>query len=194
MLNDHGLELTEDYWQAIIQNNAAYDGVFFYAVRTTGIFCRPSCRSRRPNRENVRVFRQGTEAISAGFHACKRCQPDQLQPPRQEWVQGIAALIEQRYAEKLNLEELSQASNLSPFHLQRSFKEICGCSPTGYLQSIRLRKAAELLRETDKTISRIGIEVGMSNPAYLATLFKKKYGLTPRAYRQQIHSLKKSVR
>lgn len=194
MLDNHCLELTENYWEAIIQNDTAYDGVFFYAVRTTGIFCRPSCKSRRPNRENIRVFRQSQEAIAAGFHACKRCQPDQLQPPRQEWVERIAALIEQRYAENLSLEELSRESNMSPFHLQRSFKEIRGCSPTEYLQSVRLHRAAELLRESDKTISRIGRETGMANPAYLATLFKKKYGLTPTAYRQQIYFSKKPAR
>lgn len=194
MSNHNALELTETYWQAIIRNNASYDGIFFYAVKTTRIFCRPSCKSRMPNRENVAVFHNGQEALDAGFHACKRCQPDQLQPPRTEWVEGVALLIEQRYAENWSLDDLSREVSVSPFHLQRSFTELKGCSPAEYLQSIRLQQAAGLLRETQKPVSEIGMDVGFLNPAYFATLFKKKNGQTPTAYRLQMYSSNEQAR
>ncbi|WP_411347974.1 bifunctional transcriptional activator/DNA repair enzyme AdaA [Paenibacillus sp. WLX2291] len=177
--------LTDVYWQAIVQNDQQYDGTFFYSVKTTKIFCRPSCKSRIPNRHNVRLFSTVQQAMQAGFQACKRCCPDQLYSPQEQWVEEIVQLIHQYYWDDLKLEELSRLASGSPFHLQRSFRIVKGYTPTQYIQTVRIREAEKLLLTTTQSISQIGIQVGLDNPSYFATLFKQKTGFTPTAYRQQ---------
>lgn len=177
--------LTDSYWQAIVQNDERYDGEFFYSVKTTNIFCRPSCKSRIPNRKNVRLFTTVQHAMQAGFQACKRCCPDQLQSPQEQWVEEIAQLIDEYFWDDLKLEELSRLASGSPFHLQRSFRHMKGYTPAQYVQTVRIREAEKLLLTTTQSVSQIGMQVGLDNPSYFATLFKQKTGFTPTAYRQQ---------
>lgn len=88
--------MQERYWQAIVANDASYDGTFYYAVTTTGIFCRPSCKSRVPKRENVRVFQDRQTAVAEHFRPCKRCRPDGLRLPDEEWIELIASYIKEK--------------------------------------------------------------------------------------------------
>ncbi|MDN7243145.1 bifunctional transcriptional activator/DNA repair enzyme AdaA [Planococcus sp. N028] len=175
-----------DYWQAITENDPAFDDQFFYGVQTTGIFCRPSCKSRVPSKENVHIFKNAFLAIEQGYRPCKRCKPDGLQLPTEEWVQQITEWMDAHFTENVTLDKLAEVTHSSPFHLQRSFKQLTGISPFTYLQQKRLEKAAQELATTDQTVAAVGRAVGFSNIPYFITLFKKKTGQTPAQYRKGV--------
>ncbi|MFD1953250.1 bifunctional transcriptional activator/DNA repair enzyme AdaA [Paenibacillus thailandensis] len=177
------LELNDELWLAIVENNEAYNGKFFYGVETTGIFCRPSCVSRQPNRSHVKVFVSPGEALEAGFRPCKRCEPTAAALPEESWVDSAAFWLETHYAEALTLNVLAEAMHLSPYYLQRTFKRVKGVSPTEYLQEIRIKQAKRFLAESGGTVADIGLAVGMRNPAYFAAVFHKQTGMTPTEYR-----------
>jgi len=182
--NTHCESISEEQWQAIITNNSSYDGQFFYAVKTTGIFCRPSCKSRPPRIENVRTFQTVTHALTENFRPCKRCKPTGQRLPDHEWVSTVTDYIDRNYMEALTLEDLAEICHGSPYHLHRTFKRIKEMTPVEYIQIIRMNKAKEYLVETDKSISDIGQQIGMRNIPYFITLFKKMTGFTPLTYRQ----------
>ncbi|MFL0554169.1 bifunctional transcriptional activator/DNA repair enzyme AdaA [Paenibacillus barengoltzii] len=176
----------EAQWQAILANDASQDGHFFYAVVTTRIFCRPSCKSRPPKRENVLVFATAEQARAAHFRPCKRCKPEGLRLPDQEWVEQIADYIDRHYPNKLTLEMLAEECHGSPYHLQRTFKRVMQMTPTEYLVRRRIDEAKRALaeRESQRTVAEIAREVGIGSAAYLITLSKKMTGITPNEYRK----------
>ncbi len=176
-------QLTEEQWQAITQNDARFDEIFIYAVKSTGIFCRPSCKSRDPKKENVRIFNDAAEAIANGFRPCKRCKPGGLRLPDEEWVIQIGEYIDEHFREPLTLEILADMCHGSPYHLQRTFKRITGLTPVEYIQNARISRAMYELTTTDKSVAEIGLSVGLPNPSYFITLFKMKTGQTPKQYR-----------
>ena len=110
------MRLTDERWQAITCNDKSYDDIFIYAVKSTGIFCRPSCKSRDPKKENVRIFNDAKEAVSEGFRPCKRCKPSGLRLPDEEWVIQITEYIDRNYNETLTLEILADMCHGSPYH------------------------------------------------------------------------------
>jgi AraC family transcriptional regulator, regulatory protein of adaptative response / methylphosphotriester-DNA alkyltransferase methyltransferase len=174
-----------EYWKAIIENDASYDDTFFYGVKTTGIFCRPSCKSRVPNIKNVRIFKNAKLAQSENFRPCKRCKPNGLSLPDEEWIQQIIEWVDQHYQDQLTLEKLAEISHGSPYHLQRTFKRIKGMSPLEYIQQVRISHAIHDLVNSDKSVTEIGMAVGLMNSAYFVTLFKKKTNCTPTEYRKK---------
>jgi methylphosphotriester-DNA--protein-cysteine methyltransferase len=120
-----------NYWNAVAARDRALDGVFFYAVTSTGIYCRPSCPSKRPRRENVVFFRAREAAERAGFRPCKRCQPDSADPNAQ-LIEKVCRYIDTHPDDPVTLEALGRALGISPFHLQRTFKALTGISPRAY--------------------------------------------------------------
>jgi AraC family transcriptional regulator, regulatory protein of adaptative response / methylphosphotriester-DNA alkyltransferase methyltransferase len=176
--------LTEEKWQAIIESNASYNGQFFYAVKTTKIFCKPSCKSRVPNKANVHIFKEAEDAIRANYRPCKRCKPTHERLPDHEWISNIAEYIEMNYIESLTLDKLAEMNHGSPYHLHRTFKKVKGMTPVEYIHEVRIKTAKKLLGETKHTISDIGQRVGIPNTSYFITLFKKIIGCTPAKYRQ----------
>lgn len=175
--------LTKERWQAIINNDSSFDDKFFYGVKTTGIFCRPSCKSRAPKFENVRIFLQAEQALSEHFRPCKRCKPSGLRLPNETWVEQIAQYIDEHFDETLTLERLAELCHGSPYHLQRTFKQIKGITPIQYIQQVRITHAIKFLTSTDLTINEISMLVGISNTTYFSTLFKKIISQTPSEYR-----------
>ncbi|WP_127532194.1 bifunctional transcriptional activator/DNA repair enzyme AdaA [Paenibacillus kobensis] len=178
------LELTELEWNAIVQNDTAYDGQWFYAVKSTGIFCRPSCKSRPPSRTNVNLYRTAEHAASAGYRPCKRCKPAGLRLPDEEWIESITHYIDLHYTEEITLERLSAFFHGSPYHLQRTFKRLKGLTPLAYIRQLRLQKAKALLAETQHSAAEVGRLAGMPNTSYFITWFKKMTAQTPAEYRQ----------
>ncbi|PLS16467.1 AraC family transcriptional regulator [Bacillus sp. M6-12] len=176
--------LTDELWQAIISNNGDYNSKFFYAVKSTGIFCRPSCKSRMPKKENVLIFSTAQLALSANYRPCKRCRPTAKKLPDQEWVSAITEYIDTHYNEKLTLEVLAEACLGSPYHLHRTFKKVKGITPVAYIQETRVNKAKLYLAQSEIAVTDIALFVGMPNISYFITLFKKKTGYTPTEYRQ----------
>ncbi|WP_377864746.1 bifunctional transcriptional activator/DNA repair enzyme AdaA [Bacillus sp. R86525] len=178
-------ELTDEYWQAIIHNDSSYDDKFFYAVKSTRIFCRPSCKSRVPNKDNVKIFLNVQQASHENFRPCKRCKPNGVTLPNEEWIDQIKEYIQNHYCDALTLDILAEMCHGSPYHLQRTFKKIVGISPIEYIQQCRITKATEYLSHTNQSIMEISIAVGIENPEYFATLLKKKIGFTPTEYRKK---------
>ncbi|MFF2480028.1 bifunctional transcriptional activator/DNA repair enzyme AdaA [Paenibacillus sp. NPDC058071] len=175
---------TDEEWAAIAANDEEANGRFLYAIRTTGIYCKPSCKSRLPNRSNVTVFDNAGQAAEAGYRSCKRCKPAGERLPDEEWVRLIAEYIDAHYVEPLQLQTIADACHGSPYHLQRTFKRLTGVTPTVYLQQARLQAAERLLQKTDWPIAEIGQEAGLPNTAYFITLFKSATGVTPAEYRK----------
>lgn len=180
------MQLSDEFWQAITQNNSYYDEVFIYAVTSTGICCRPSCKSRDPKKENVRVFNDVNEAVAAGFRPCKRCKPGGIQLPNEEWVDQIKEFIDTNYCEPLSLEILADMCHGSPYHLHRTFKRIVGLTPIEYIQQTRISNAKKELQTNNKSIVEIGINVGLPNTSYFITLFKNKTGYTPKQFQKMM--------
>jgi AraC family transcriptional regulator, regulatory protein of adaptative response / methylphosphotriester-DNA alkyltransferase methyltransferase len=181
-------DLAEDkLWQATVSNDGDYDGKFFYAVRTTRIVCRPSCRSKLPCRENVEYFANIEEAVRQGYRPCKRCRPDVSAPyqPDREMADKVCALLAAEYANSAILEELPARVGLSKFHLGRLFKAATGRTPKEYLQAIRLDKARELLEVSDLGGAQICYEAGFNSLSNFYALFRAATGLSPQEYRMQ---------
>ncbi|WP_313897327.1 bifunctional transcriptional activator/DNA repair enzyme AdaA [Bacillus cereus group sp. BfR-BA-01380] len=177
--------VSDEQWQAIANNDASYDGQFFYAVKTTGIFCRPSCKSRVPKRENIGFFENADQALAAHFRPCKRCKPTRQRLPDEEWIDFITEYVDSHCDETLTLEVLALLSHGTPYHLHRTFKKIKGMTPVDYIQHVRMEKAKMLLTTVDDPVAEVGESVGLSNTPYFITLFKRKTGQTPEAYRRQ---------
>ena len=184
--------ISDEQWQAIINNDSSYDYIFIYAVKSTGIFCRPSCKSRLPNKANVRIFNNAQQALGQGFRSCKRCKPEGLQVPDEDWVVQIVDYIDSHYSQPLTLEVLADMCHGSTYHLLRTFKRIKNITPVEYIQKVRIANAKELLIATDNSIGEIGARVGLTNTPYFITLFKKKTGYTPLQYRKE-HARKSPV-
>src|SRR5690348_4848685 len=127
-------------WQAVLTRDGASDGKFVFAVSSTGVYCRPSCPSKRPRRENVSFFMHAHEAERAGFRACLRCRPKALAGnPRQQLVKAMCRYIEQHLDEPLTLVRLGAEFGQSAFHLQRTFKAVLGITPKQYADACRMR-------------------------------------------------------
>jgi len=196
-MNTTGLPFTEKLtdvkWQAILENDAAFDGQFYYAVKTTGIFCRPSCKSRPPHRENIGLFQTAEQAQSANYRPCKRCRPTGQRLPDEEWIALVTEYIDKNYREHLTLDILAAVSHGSPYHLHRIFKKVTGMTTVDYIQQTRIGQAKKQLSATDKTVHEIAHEAGFTNLPYFITLFKRKTGLTPAGYRQRMNETAKET-
>ncbi|MGZ4876996.1 MAG: bifunctional transcriptional activator/DNA repair enzyme AdaA, partial [Candidatus Angelobacter sp.] len=131
-------------WTLVLARDAKADGRFVYAVKSTGVFCRPSCPSRRPKRENVEFFDSPTQAQQAGYRACRRCTPLERNLQTQR-VEAACRYIDQNLDVTLSLTAISRHVAISPFHFQRLFKRILGISPREYQQARRAGKFRQAL-------------------------------------------------
>ncbi len=177
---------TIDYWDAVAARDRAMDGVFFYAVTSTGIYCRPSCPSKRPRRENVVFFRVREAAESAGFRPCQRCQPERTDQrhPNARLVENVCRYIDNHPDQPVTLEALGRALGLSPFYLQRTFKAITGITPRAYADSRRLRSLKAGLRE-GHSVTRSLYDAGYGSSSRLYERASSQLGMTPSRYRKQ---------
>lgn len=173
----------DNYWDAIINRDAEYDGKIVYAVKTTGIYCKPSCPSRKPKRENVVFFNVPHLAETAGYRPCKRCIPTADVDPQVEQVEAICRYIEDNLEGALTLEHLSDEFALSPFHLQRTFKDIVGISPQQYTEALRLQKIRDALGGGENIIEAI-YAAGYSSTSKLYTCADMVLGMTPATYQR----------
>lgn len=174
------------YWDAVSERNRAMDGVFYYAVRTTGVYCRPSCPSRRPRPENVVFFQTRAGAERAGFRPCKRCKPerDARLDANSEIVEKVCRYIDTHPDAPPTLDALSAAIGLSPFHLHRTFKALTGITPRAYADSRRLQSLKSGLRE-GHSVTRSMYDAGYGSSSRLYERASSQLGMTPSRYRKQ---------
>lgn len=169
-------------WQAVLDRAPAADGSFFIGVKTTGIYCYPSCGARTPLRNNVAFYGNRDEAIAAGFRACKRCRSEL--PPRQirqaEAVAQACRLIEESEFEP-NLAELAAAAGLSARHLHHCFKEVTGVTPKKYATMRRVQKVQEELGGSE-TVTEAIYAAGYNSSARFYEGAKPLLGMKPSAY------------
>src|SRR3984885_7238235 len=183
---DEGEFWRASYWDAVNARDRAMDGVFFYAVMSTGIYCRPSCPSKRPRRENVVFFRAREAAEHAGFRPCKRCKPDAISQcdPNAQIVEKVCRYIDTHPDEPVPLEALGRALGISPFHLQRTFKALMGITPRAYADSRRLNSLKAGLRE-GHSVTRSMYDAGYGSSSRLYERGSSQLGMTPLRYRKQ---------
>jgi AraC family transcriptional regulator of adaptative response/methylated-DNA-[protein]-cysteine methyltransferase len=162
----------EAAWKQVLDRDP--NAAFLYAVTTTGVFCRPSCSSRRPLRPNVRFFHSAAEAQAAGFRPCKRCRPTTPTPDRP--VQQARAHIEAHLDRPVPLAELGRLVGLSPFTVQRLFKQSLGVSPLQYQRALRAASLRHALKRGDNLTDAIyNAGFGSSSRAYEGA----QLGMTP---------------
>jgi AraC family transcriptional regulator of adaptative response/methylated-DNA-[protein]-cysteine methyltransferase len=175
----------DDCWQAILNRDKGRDGSFVYAVRSTGIYCRPSCPSVRPQRANVVFFPFPEAAEQAGFRACRRCRPRQasLEDPHVALVRQTCRYIEANLEGALTLQALGKQGGLSPAHLQRIFKRVTGITPRQYADACRLRQLKAGLRKR-RNITMAMYEAGYSSSSRLYERAAPQLGMTPAEYQR----------
>ena len=167
-------------WRSVLARDQAADGKFVYAVRTTGIYCRPSCPSRRPKPASVEFFPASAAAERAGYRPCKRCAPHQPDR-RRAAVVAACRYIDEHSDERLTLRTLSGHAGLSPFHLQRQFKKIVGVSPREYQETRRIARFKSGIGN-GRAITHAMLDAGFGSSS---RLYEKltQLGMTPGRYR-----------
>jgi len=172
-------------WAALASRDGKADGTFFYGVTSTGIYCRPSCPSRRPRADRVRFFDTTTDARQAGFRACKRCRPDTvgLAQPGVEAVRRASAYLATHANQQVTLGHLGRVASMSPHHLQRRFKAIVGLSPREYQAAVRAGKLRSSLRDGHDVTTAI-YEAGYGSPSRVYEAAPTGKGMSPSTYRR----------
>ena len=177
------IDTDERRWQAVCERDARADGQFVFAVLTTGVCCRPTCRSRRALRENVRFYPDVATAQAEGFRPCKRCQPEKSDPQQQK-VEKVAAacrLLEQETP--MTLEALARQAALSPFHFHRLFKSVTGMTPKAWQQAWRARRLREALGQGAK-ITDAALSAGFPDNSSYYQQADAALGMTARQFRR----------
>ncbi len=175
----------ESQWERVLARDAGADGAFVYAVRTTGIYCRPSCPSRRPRRESVSFYPSPDAAELAGFRECRRCRPRAGAPipAGLEQVRRACAFIDAHAEEPLTLANMARHVGTSPFHLQRTFTKLVGISPRAYQDAVRAGRFRDGLRE-GTPVSGAVYDAGYGSISRVYERRPTGRGMTPATYRR----------
>jgi len=176
----------ERCWEAVVNKDKGQDGQFVFGVITTGVYCRPSCPSRRPLRKNVRFYKFPAEAELDGLRPCRRCRPLVAVEvdPMSARIRSLCNYIcrNSDSGDPLTLGQLSRHVGLSPFHLQRSFKAIVGVTPRQYVEACRLKAFKGQLRSR-KSITEAIYEAGFGSSSRVYGRIDTRMGMTPTQYR-----------
>lgn len=168
--------LADTRYQIIQRRDERYDEVFFFAVKTTGIYCRPSCAARRPLPQNCLFFSSTQDAEKGGFRACKRCRPNE---PKVNSVETILHQLKEGY----DTAELATNFQLTDRHLRRLVKQATGTTPFRLEQLRRLQLAKNMLLRTDLPVITIAFQTDFSSVRQFNYAFKQAYGYSPRQIR-----------
>lgn len=183
--NNHSETLKDErYWNAVVRRDAKSAEHFVYAVKSTGIYCRPGCPARLPKRDNVVFFATSEEAGQAGFRACKRCRPDSVSIAEKNVAAISAACRLLETSESIpGLDELAAAVGISPYHFHRQFKRLTGLTPKAYATAYRAKSVRQALTETTGTVTQVIYEAGYGSGSRFYEKSDEILGMTPTAYR-----------
>lgn len=173
-------------WRAIVERDSRFDGIVYYAVLSTGIYCRPSCASRKPRPDRVKLFFDQEEAQRAGFRPCRRCHPEQAghSNAQIESVRRVCRYIDANLEASLTLRELGSAARLDPYHLQKLFKRTTGVTPRQYIEARRLTAFKVELRVNGRGVTDATYEVGYGSSSRVYERAAQQIGMTPATYRK----------
>jgi methylphosphotriester-DNA--protein-cysteine methyltransferase len=172
-----------DRWKAVADRDLAADGRFVFAVTTTGIYCRPTCPSRRPRRDHVQFFDRAADAEQAGFRACLRCKPNDAVSPARARVEKARLWLDAHQDAKPTLASLARVAGLSPWHLQReALTRLYGVSPRDYAAARRVGRLKAALRAGSSSTDAV-YEAGYGSPSRVYAEADRTLGMTPAAYR-----------
>ena len=171
-------------WQSILKRDKKADGSFFYSVKTTGVYCRPSCAARLARPENVEFHKTTEAALAAGFRPCKRCKPDEvsLSDRHKETIAGVCRMIESAEDEP-SLQELADSVGISTYHFHRLFKSITGLTPKGYAQAHRAKRMRKEL-ERGNSVTEAIFESGFNSSSRFYEKANGVLGMTPTDFRK----------
>ena len=179
-VNAAHVEADDVRWRAVVERSNEASTTFFYGVRTTMVYCRATCPSRRPLRRNVEFFDSGESAAAAGYRPCRRCRPD-IVSERPPWVTLVCRTIEESL-ECPTLAELSALVGLSPSYLQRTFRRTMGVSPHQYGAAVRARRLrSELVQGTP--VTQAIFDAGFTSSAAAYGQSRATLGMTPKRFR-----------
>ena len=178
--------VSDPRWAAVQARDAQADGNFFYSVKTTGVYCRPSCAARPARPENVAFHLTTQDAERAGFRPCKRCKPDQAQSPAEQQASLVAQLC--RFIDSAEstptLDELAQHAGLSAWHLHRVFKQVTGVTPRAYAAAQRAQRVRQALApQRSETVTQALYDAGYNSNGRFYAESDAVLGMTPTAYR-----------
>jgi AraC family transcriptional regulator of adaptative response/methylated-DNA-[protein]-cysteine methyltransferase len=169
-------------WRQVLARDGAGDGVFVYAVESTGVFCRPSCPSRRPARRNVRFYADADAALAAGYRACRRCHPAG-EHAEAETVRGLCAYLDRNIDRVVTLQELGRLTGMSHFTVQRMFERVLGVSPRGYQIERRSSQLRDHLAE-GRAVTEAIYEAGFSSSSRMYEGAEERLGMRPERFRK----------
>lgn len=173
-------------WQQVLERDAEADGQFFYAVKSTGVYCKPSCPSRRPARKNVSFYPTVEAAEAAGYRACLRCEPDRTEARPDPQATAIAAVTDylaEHTEERTRLADVAKATGVGRMTILRGFKRVLGVSPGQYAKAQRLAKFKEGVRKPRKKITDAIYEAGFGSSSRLYEASGASLGMTPKVMR-----------
>lgn len=176
-----------EFYRALLRSDGRYDRVFLVGVHTTGVYCLPSCRARKPRPENIRFFHDRTSAEQAGFRPCRKCRPE-LQGGRQALEQSLVdrarALLNGE--ESRRTRQVAELTGVSVYRLNRLFKRYLDCTPQHDRMVARTARACALLARTDRSLLDVCFEAGFASVSSFYRWFRRLTGTTPRGYRGRI--------
>ncbi len=182
--DDLGMTFDEMY-EAVIKNDQSYDTVFFYAVKSTGIYCRPSCKSKAPKLENVEFFETADQAKAFGYRSCKRCRSDLLDyDPMKEIAEKLKKLIDDMFNQLETLNTEMGSFGISRKRMVEVFKEQYGITPSSYVNDLRYKEAKRLLEQTEMEVVDVAYSVGFNSLSAFYKFFKERADMSPAAYRK----------
>ena len=175
----------EERWRAVLARDPRADGAFVYAVRSTGIYCRPTCPSRRPRPDRVAFFAGPEAAERAGFRACRRCRPaeEPAPDPQLDLIRRVCGWIEEHDDGPPSLDSLGERAGISPTHLQKTFKRLTGTTPRQYAEACRLERLKAGLRRGEP-LARAIFGAGFGSGSRLYEQSDGRLGMTPAVYRR----------
>lgn len=179
----------ETMWEAVISSNNRFDEIFYYAVKTTGIYCKPSCKSKIPLQQNVLFFYTKNDALEKGYRPCKRCRPDlhnqSIGDFNDEIVNSVCSILENDFFKQNPLNSIANRVGISPFHLHRIFLKKTGITPKVFQDKIRVKKAKALLVNSTFNNVEICYAVGFQSVSQFYNIFRKYNKCSPKEFKQK---------